>query len=344
MKFRSDHIKSFIGSATAILVLLLPATELLAQAGGFTGSFSRMGFSPRGMALGNAMTAVDREGIYGYYNPALAATFSEQVQVDVATAAMRFDRQLHMLTANFQLPPSAGLSISLINARVSDIDGRTQSGYHTEFLSTSEYQLIGNFALRFSEQIRAGIGIKYNLANFHRDVPNSSGIGLDFGLLIHPTERFKVGVAVKDLIAENSFNTSELFGTDQSPSTSKFPTRFIAGASFESSEELLFSLDYEVRWQTSEIIRTTGDQSSREEVSSSSQFIRFGTGYQIHERLTLRGGARFFDVGYENQILPSLGFSIHLPYDSFSPSIDYAFVREASQISNMHVFAIRLNI
>ena len=341
--------KSFFSLAAIMVFLMLPAAELLAQAGGFTGSFSRMGFSPRGMALGNAMTAVDREGNYGYYNPAHAATFSEHIQLDISSAGLKFDRQLHMLSAGFQLPPSAGLSISLLNARVSDIDGRTQSGYHTDFLSTSEYQFIGNFAIRFTDHVRAGIGIKYNLANYHESVPNSSGIGLDLGLLVKPFNRINIGITVQDLIAQSDVNTSELYGTDLSPDgTRDFPVRLITGISFEKSDDLLFSFDYETRWQTSaqnRMIETeSGVRTERENVSTSSRFIRFGSSYSIHERITLRGGIQIFDIGHENQVLPSAGFSLHLPYDRFSPSIDYAFMREPSQISTMHVFALRLNI
>ena len=40
----------------------------------------------------------------------------------------------------------------------------------------------------------------------------------------------------------------------------------------------------------------------------------------------------------------SAGFSINLPFDRFSPSIDYAFVREPYGVANMHVFAIRMNL
>lgn len=343
------HKKCIIRLIAVIAFLILPVTELFAQEGGFTGSFSRMGFSPRGMAMGNAMTSVGREGNYGYYNPAHAAAFSEHVQVDFSSAALRFDRQLHMLSAGFQLPPTAGLSISLLNARVSDIDGRTQSGYHTENLSTSEYQLIGNFALRFSDHVRAGIGIKYNLANYHESVPKSSGIGLDLGILIKPADRINIGVTVQDLIAQSDINTSDLYGTDlSSNSTRNYPVRLITGISFEKSEDLLFSLDYETRWQTSIQNRMTeteaGVRTEREEISTSSRFIRFGSSYSIHERFTLRGGVQIFDIAHENQVLPSAGFSINLPYDRFSPSVDYAFMREPSQISTMHVFALRLNI
>ena len=329
---------------------LLPIAELIAQSGGYAGSFSRMGFSPRGMGMGNAMTAVQAEGSFAYYNPALAARPAGDIQLDISTAALRFDRQLHMAHSHFSLPPSAGLSFSLINARVSDIDGRTQSGYHTDYISTSEYQLIGNFALRFTDRFWGGIGLKYNFANFHRDIPNSNSIGLDAGfrLQIHPD--IAVAITVQDLISEQNINSSDLYGTERTDHSQSFPTRLIAGITIDLSRHWLISFDLENRYQSSEMNRIVEDDSGgqtrmvRENTTSTSRFARLGSRYIIHERFTLRGGLQYIDIGEENVLQPSAGFSIHLPYDHLSPSIDYAFMREPSQLSTMHVFAIRLHI
>jgi hypothetical protein len=345
------RIHKYSLTATLLLCsLFFWVPDLLAQSGGFAGSFSRMGFSPRGMAMGNTMTAVHHDGSYGYYNPALAAAPADGVQFDLGTAALRFDRQLHMLTSHFQLPPSAGFSVSLINARVSDIDGRSSSGYHTEMLTTSEYQVIGNFGLRFSDRFWGGIGIKYNLANLHDEIPNTSSIGLDAGVYIQPLSVWTLAFAVKDLLSSYSVDSSDLYGTDTAPRIYDFPTRLIAGTSYQLSELWLISFDFETRLQQSEINRLVSDHNGagermvRQDISSITRFARLGTRYLIHERITLRGGLQLNQPGDENQLQPSAGFSLHLPYDRFSPSIDYAFMREPSQLSTMHVFAIRLNI
>ena len=331
------------------------AADAVAQSGGYAGSFSRMGFSPRGMAMGNAMTAVHQEGSYAYYNPAMAAIPTESIQLDFSTAALRFDRQLHMVTANIQMPPSAGLSISLLNARVDNIDGRTSSGYHTGMLSVNEFQLIGNFAIRFSGRIWAGVGIKYNLANYHSELPNSQNVGIDAGLRVAVTNNLTFAVAVKDLLSEYRFDSTDLFGqTAGSVNTYSFPLRLITGAAYEISDDWLVSFDAEFRFQTSDVLRAnplirtlTFDgfpPMVRTEETSQTTFLRAGSRYSLHERVTIRGGFEFYDAGGENQLQPTAGFSLHLPYDRFSPSIDYAFVREPSQFSSMHVFSIRLHI
>lgn len=335
------------------ILSFLCAFSAKGQTGGYAGEFTRMGFSPRGMAMGNAMTAVDHQGSYGYYNPALVASPSETIQLDFSSAVMRFDRKLHMVSAHFRLPPTAGFSISLLNARVNDIDGRNQSGFHTETLSTAEYQVIGNFGIRFSEKAWAGIGLKYNLANYHTDVPNSKNIGIDAGIRYALNHFFTLAAAVKDILSENDIDSAELYGTETSTDRSQpYPTRYLFGVAYEYSELLLLSLDFEHRSQNGSRALTESEivngfeqtRINREEITGTSQFIRMGTSYDMHERFTLRGGVQFTDIGAENVLLPSGGFSIHLPFDQFSPSIDYAFIPEPGRISTMHVFALRLNL
>jgi hypothetical protein len=336
-----------------MILILASVSPAYAQIGGYSGEFSRMGFSPRGMAMGNAMTAVHHEGIYGYYNPALAAAPSENVQVDFSTAVMRFDRRLHMVTSHFRLPPMAGLSISLINAHVSDIDGRTQSGFHTETLTTAEFQLIGNFGLRFSERFWGGIGLKYNLADFHPEIPKSQTIGIDIGIRSRISTKLSFAIAMKDLLSKSNFDTSELYSIETARDRSQgYPLRYLIGFAWEHSDRLLVSLDAELRSQNGQRLLTNMEvingfelvRTSREEFNEQAHFLRLGSSCDLHDRFTLRGGLQLNDIGSENLLLPSGGFSLHLPFDRFSPSIDYALIPEPNNISIMHVFALRLNI
>lgn len=342
--------KSKIISLLLLILLVCGSiSNLPAQnnSGGFIGSFSRMGFSPRGMGMGNAMTSVTSEGSYSYYNPAFAAIQSDQVQVDAGTAILPFDRQLNMANSHFQLPPSAGLSLSLLHGRVGNIDGRDLNGYHTDNISTNEFQLIGNFGLRFSDSFWAGIGLKYNLARYHPEMPTTSGIGLDLGILIKPISKLNLGITVQDLLASYRFSSSDLYGTDAANNQQFFPVRFITGLSYQMNDHWLISVDLENRRHTFEALTVESDEIqsiNRNEETYVSHFMRAGSSYQLHERFTARAGIQLNDLGESNDLQPAAGFSIHLPYDSLSPSIDYAFVREPSGLSSIHVFAIRLNL
>lgn len=337
-----------------IWILTLPGTcVLFAQTGGYAGEFTRMGFSPRGMAMGNALTAVTLPGSYAYYNPALAAIPGKDIQIDISTAALQFDRRLHMAGVRLPLPPSAGLSFTLLNTRVRDIDGRTTDGYHTGMLNTAEYQLTGSFAVRFSERVWAGVGIKYNHAVYHQQIPASTGIGLDAGLLVKLTPRLQAAVAIRDLLGSVNIDSSDLYGTDQALDRDQpFPVRSVIGLSWQITDRWLLSQDTELSFLSSE--RLTDEVSSqngfdipvtrRDDQTNQALFLRAGSQYQIHERFTLRSGMELLDAGSENRIQPSFGFSVHLPFDRYSPAIDYAIRREPGGFSTMHVFAIRLDI
>ncbi|MDG5766469.1 hypothetical protein QA596_03240 [Balneolales bacterium ANBcel1] len=336
-----------------LFLLLIPLTDTIAQSGGYSGAFTRMGMGPRGMAMGNAMGTVSEEGIFAHYNPALAA-YAGQRQLDIGTALMSFDRSLNVVNFALPLPPSAGLNIGLLNANVSDIDGRTSSGYHTDYLSTHEFQLFASFGLNISTRLKAGVSVKLHLANFHESVDNATGAGFDAGIIFQATDSWRIGFAAQDLVSEYSWDTTDLYGAQGGRSRSDpFPDRFRLGSSYRLNQwNLLLSTEYEIQRQNSEyrtIMITEGQlpprstTRSEDNVTTHSHLIRFGASWQAHERFTLRGGWEVMDLDYIRETHRiSTGFSVHLPYDFLSPSVDYAFVREPLGISGMHVLSIRM--
>ncbi len=338
MKFTDTPLLIFI--ATAFVIVLFSPAKSLSQ-GGYSGEFARIGFSPIGLSMGNAMTASTQYSGLSYYNPAQAAIQDSSIPILLSSALMQFDRQLHMVSANFQLPPSAGLSVSLINARTGDIDGRNLSGYHTGYLSTSEYRLSGAFGIRFSKSIMVGIGMHFNHSDLHVEIPAIQGIGIDLGFIGKVTDEFNIGASVQNLLSSRSVNTSDLYGTDSAPKTEKEPLRILTGISYKVFDNLNLKVDYEIRNQYGE---TELGGPGRNEVRSTSHFFRSGVDYNPHERVSLRGGVVWNEKNREKKLQPSAGFSVNLPFDQLSPSIDYAFVSEPSGISSMHVFGLRVHI
>lgn len=321
------------GMARCILVLCILVCGIpsvsFSQTGGLAGAFSRMGFGPRGMAMGNALTSVTDQGIYSYYNPALAAQVASGSQVDFATAAMSFDRSFNTANGTFRLPPSAGISLSLINANVADIDGRSIDGYDTGTLKTHEYQIASALGIEISSGFSLGIGLKYFIADYHSDLSNAKTLALDFGALYTFSDRLKAGFTVQDLLASYSWNSGTLFGDDSSARTNDFPTQFRVGLSYYPFSELLLSLE--------------GGYITHENFSANN--FRIGSSYDLHERLTLRAGWQIDDLSsLKSSNHFSTGFSVHLPFDFLSPSVDYAFIQERNYISFMHTFGLRLNL
>ncbi|MEX0686020.1 MAG: hypothetical protein WD267_08225 [Balneolales bacterium] len=349
-------LKKIVFTAFSLCILIVAGytSNVQAQSGGFSGAYTRMGFGPRGIAMGDAMASVIHQGIYAHYNPALAAS-STGNQIDMSTAAMRFDRSLSTINATFRLPPKAGLNIGLMNANVTNIDGRSQSGYHSEYMSTHEFQVFASFGLQVSEKVHLGVGIKGYLANYHEEVSNASGAGFDVGMLIKPFKNIQVGLTAQDLLAAYRWDTSDLYGSQNARNrTDHFPTRFKIAASWLSqNERLVISTELELRRLKSEIILNTSSSETNppqnrrmiESITTSSSLIRIGAAYQAHERITLRGGWQVGDLDIiAESHKPSAGFSVHLPFDKLQPSVDYAFVREPTGIAYMHVLALKLKI
>ncbi len=341
-------------SLILLLLLLLPLQEVLAQSGGFSGSYTRMGFGARGMAMGNAMGTVSQEGVFAHYNPALAS-YANGNQIDIGTALMSFDRSLHSFNATFPLPPNAGLNIGLLNANVYDIDGRTSSGYHTEMLSTHEFQLFAAFGISISPGVRLGVAAKLHYAKFFESIDNATGAGFDVGIITEPITNWRIGFTIQDLISEYSWNTNPEYGTLGGRNRNDgLPVRFRFSSSYRfSGLGLLLSSEFEILRLDSEYQRREHfpgavppqNTTRSENVTSSSQLFRIGAVWKAHERITLRGGWEVMDLDYIKETHKlSTGFSVHLPYDVMSPSVDYAFVREPLGIAGMHVLTLRLSL
>lgn len=344
-------MKKVILSVVLSCLISLPAV-LFAQSGGFAGAASRLGFNANGLARANAMQAVTTEGPLSYYNPALTALNSGTIPVELTVGSLQFDRVFQSTSAQFQLPPTAAISVQIIRTGITDIEGRTVSGYYTDTFSSSEYQINGSFGIRLSDTFNAGIGINFNLADYHPELDIATAVGIDLGMLWQTTDHLNLAVSIQDLFAGYTWNSAELYNQDQSRNVNNyFPTRFIFGMAWEE-ERFDISADLEIHsqrseFQTSDITVIGGIPTSfteTDEVRTSNVLLRLGSAWRAHERFTLRGGWRVGDTSDPDSWGLSTGFSLHLPYDKLSPSIDYAFAVEPYQLSNIHMFTLRLGI
>lgn len=351
MKFKFSY-KCFKSTFGFLIALVWMPAELVAQNGGFAGASTRIGYSARGMAMSNAMSAVTSEGSFAYYNPAQAAILLDTRQTDLTVGALKFDRVFQTSGVHLQLPPTAGLSFSILRTGVKDIDGRTQSGYPADLFDISEYQFASNFGIRLSDKFNAGIGLKFGLANYHDELENAISVGVDFGALYQAGNHLNIAFSVKDLFANYSWNAEDLYNLDQSRNVvNNFPTRLIFGLAYQA-DQFTIAGDFELQaytseTQTREIFISEGNPTTivnSELINTSSTQLRLGASWKAHERFTLRAGYQLPEMTQVQSWTISSGFSIHLPFDVFSPSVDYAFVMEPYRISNMHVFSLRLNL
>ncbi|MFV1884903.1 MAG: hypothetical protein ACMZ7B_10480 [Balneola sp.] len=338
---------------SVIILSACISESIYAQNGGFAGASSRIGYGPRGISMANAFTATTSEGIYPYYNPALSAEVTGFKQLDLAVSSMTFDRVFQTLGGNFRLPPNAGIAFGIIRTGVKNIDERSLSGYPLGEFNASEYQFFSAFGVQFNPKLNVGISFKLSYANYHEDLSPATSIGVDIGILYKIRKNLNFGFTIQDMFANYTWNSNQLYNTAQSRNVvNTFPTRFKWALSYQN-DTFTLSSEFEVQSYTSEIIRkeiffesTSGTTifETIEEASTSSGIFRVGGSWKAHERFTIRGGYRITDTTSSGSGSLSTGFSVHLPFDQLSPSIDYAFVIEPYNVANMHVFALRLHL
>lgn len=311
---------AYYGLRIALLASMLCSASF-AQIGGTAGAFARMGYNARGMAMGNALTAMRHGAITTYYNPALAP-FAEKQTASASVGFLSLDRHINFLNYSQNAPPTAGFSIGLINAGVSRIDGRDNDGIHTEDYSTSENQFHLSFANKFDQRVSLGVTVKLYYFKL-LDQVSSTTVGFDFGALISATDELSLGIAVQDIGSKYKWDTTPIYGQSGTNTSDKFPTLYRGGLSYKLPESYgVVSLDVEG--------------------SSEKTFVvRMGTEIQIHEFVAIRGGLDRWNLN-DNTIgtKPSLGFGLRKPFDDWTPTLDYAFVFEPFTPEGMHIITL----
>lgn len=280
-----------------------------------------MGFGARGMAMGNAMTAISSPDVTAYYNPAVPA-YAEQRTASATYTFLALDRRLSFLSYTQAVRPTAGLSAGIIYAGVGNIDGRDRHGEHTANYSTSEYQFAFSFSNKFSEDFSLGIGIKlYYYRLFEK--AKTTTVGLDLGLFYKLTESISLGVALQDMNAKYRWDTSTLYGKAGNVTWEAFPVLRRVGIAYRLLQGLgTVAVDLESNNRGTTILRA-------------------GTELAATDFLILRAGIDRVQLSAnENGVKPSFGFMLHEPLDGLYPTLSYAYVIEPFTSSGMSVLTL----
>lgn len=302
------------------------------------GAFSRMGFGARGIAMGNALSAVTKGNLVSYYNPALSP-FQEKNSVQAGYTFLSLDRSLNFLsfTRKFDFYSSldtsvdrkpkgtAGISAGIINAGVGKIDGRDNNGLQTGELSTSENQFSLSFANRFSPKISIGISVKFYYYKLY-DKISSSGVGLDLGALYKLNDNWNISLVISDLNSKYSWDSAPIYDQQGNAPIDEFPLLKKIGVSYYNQD---FKLLTAVELESS---------------NAGTNIIRAGVEYNIFDGLFLRGGIDQFNLNnVKANFKPSLGFAYSKVYNDFVLSVDYAFMIEQYSSSDRHMIGLNFN-
>ena len=216
-----------------LILFLLNLTLLEGQNyASFAGGFLRMGSSARSMAMGSGFTAEIDAGFAAYHNPA-SMVFLKKRQLGFSHHFLPLDRRFMAVNISTPLPPSGSVGLAWISAGVDKIDGRTSSGQHTQYLSTSEDAFVISFAQLILPWFSAGLNIKilkHQLPMNTMDIAGK-GIGMDFGVFIYSENGPNLAFMVQDLNSRYQWKTDKIFERGK-VYVEQFPTLYRAGSSF----------------------------------------------------------------------------------------------------------------
>ena len=329
-----------------LLVCIVGIQEGHAQS---AGAFSRLGFGARGMAMSNALIADNTGYTSPYYNPALAP-FTSRQNLQASVAFMTFDRQLEFLQFATPLPPVAGVAAGLIHASVSDIDGRSSSGFHTENFSTDEYAAFLAFGLKLGQRGSLGLGLQLFRSDLFNDLQAVNSVGIDLGFTINVSPAMTIGVVADDLLAKYSWDTSSLYSSGGKRTTDKFPVRLRLGASYKLMEgRAIVMAEYESRtsaleYRTREIQDINQEPieiTNTDELTIQQSLFRIGGEYHLSAPFAIRAGLDQIGNSVEG-MRPSAGFVLAQPLGQILVWVEYAFALEPYNTGTMHVMTLRL--
>ena len=289
--------------------------------GGLAGAPMRMGFDARGMAMGNAMTAVINGDVQSYYNPAIVP-FETEPTVVATYGVLSLDRTLNFLSYTKNVKPDAGFSLSIINAGVGNIDGRDRNGNHTETYSTSENAFMFSFGLKPVPKFALGITAKILYFSLFEGVKSTTA-AVDAGVVYMLSQDFTLGCVIQDITAKYKWDTSQLYGQLGSSSSDYFPLRKRVGLSW-------IPKDYPI------IV------SGEFEAIGSALFARAGSEIKVYEGVHVRGGIDQIALNADLPAKPSLGISLQTTIVNWTPSFQYTYIFEPYSPSGIHILTIAL--
>ena len=320
---------------TAIIITSIAGSVIAQDNGSHPGAFARMGFGARGMSMGNATTSDVFGDVQAYYNPALTC-WQEQGIFNFGYTFLNLDRRLNFISfaKKFSLQQgkqTAGISLSWLNAGVSDIDGRDNDTRQIGMLSTYENQFSLGTGFLLSDQFAIGAGFKLYYSKLYDQVTTTS-VGIDIGAVYIAKPDLAIGLTVRDIGAKYKWETGKVYGANGTLTENKFPVLVDAGASYKLPKDFgTVSLVFESQMNPS--FETKDSLGITQKIKSDNNYVvKFGGEINLSKNFKIRGGVDRIDFTSDDffgNLKPGLGIGF---YKSFSKNVilglDYSFQLE----------------
>jgi hypothetical protein len=295
-----------------LLLLLLPPVERAgAQVGNSGLAFLKLGVSGRGLAMGDAMSALANGSAATYYNPAgivgLAGT-----QVMFMHREWIQDTRVEFFGTTIPMGESNALGFALNSTTVSNIDIRTRPGPSEGTFTARNFGLGATFAHVFSADLRMGFSGRYLYEKILVD--ESQGYAFDLGAQLRtPWENITVGAALA--------NIGSMKGLREGSTT--LPALLRIGPAYSQSIEgtdFGFSI-------ASDLLYIFPEKKS---------YLNTGGEFVFSKNIAVRLGYQFGSEGR------GLAAGVGLAYGILI--FDYAYAHLSNDLGNAHTFSLALNL
>ncbi len=313
------------------LFLLAGAPEYLH--GQAAGTIARLGFGGRGISMGNSQLADISGHASAWYNPALAA-FTRRQYAALTMGVLTQDRRMEFVRYAMPLRPRAGVTVGIIRAGTSGIDGRDASGFHTQELSTNEFAGLLAFGIRVNTRLASGVALRFYYSRLHPDLSPARTLGLSLGGIYRLRENLTLGLAVDDLLAKYVWDG---LGGGSAQTSDAFPLRIRAGFSYLFADGRgRINAEYESRVRRTEIrtysVYLLGSfPVNAVEISTIhllTQRVAVGAEYWVRPSFVVRGGLDHIGEGTVEGMVPSLGFGVEKETGDVRIRVSASVIRE----------------
>lgn len=289
------------------IIVLLSILSLKTNAN--TGAnFLNFGAGARTIGMGKCGTGLSDDASAPYYNPAGLSQIKPQ-ELLLMHSTLFMGTNLDYFAYAFPTAKSGTFALSLVQARIGEIEGRDGSNNPLDDFGESETAGIVSYSTYFSDFLSFGINLKI----LQHSISHWSSVSqdLDFGLMFLPEQPFSFGIAIKNLL-KPSFTLIE--------EKEQYPLRLEAGASWKILDDKLI-LASDIGWHENSNIQLNG-----------------GLEYKITSSAALR-------IGADNEYF-SYGVGFNFPIDNKNIRIDYAFqshYKSEGIITPSHNLSLTLN-
>ncbi len=305
-----------------LLILILFSSHAVGFAGegkgGYAGAFLQLSLQARAAGMGGAFVGLSDDASAPLSNP--AGSFQIGKRTLAAThRVMTLDRKLNWVGFLLPVRNEAAVGLSWINVGVGDLYERDDRGELGEEISDYENAIFFNFARRMSEEILLGLNIKYiqhNLVNL-----SAYGVGFDFGVLVLPIQKLKLGFAVQNVGMRYSWASGGYWKKYNELGTStkdEFPLNFKLGASWtEFKNRLIGSIE--------------GEKDIHQDPR-----IKIGAEYVLLFQNDIGGALR---LGLNNGS-PTFGAGLKQTLNTLTFRMDYAYLSSEVELNPDHIVSI----